>query len=469
MAEDLKLTSALQLSVLAALCFDQGHGAAIAAQVRPEYFDDIWRGFASQVLAYRRKYSKPPGENYLDDLAAQATVGRDGSLLKKRLLPSLFEEAEGLNAEYTANRVHDFVRRQLLKRALFDAGDRFAQDNEELIPDVENILRKALQVKQQPYSTGTFLNDSAGLRYIEPRDDFIPIGIPELDKMRIGLAPKELLLYIAPKGSGKTWFCVHCGTQAILQRLKVVHYSLEMDEEKVIPRYYQSLFAVATSADKFNRTELEFNELKTLIGTKKTKLVRPKLSFSQPGIKKFLREKMKSHGARLGSLLIKSYPTGSLTISQLTSHLDYLQEVEKFVPNILIIDYPKLMRLDRNNLRVDLGSTVEELRGIASTRNIALLAPHQGTRATIGAKRVRSSMAGEDISVVQTADTVLTYSRTQEEERRGLGRLSVEHARGARSGDTFVLSQSYNTGQYVLQSAIMQKAYWDRVKGEDDE
>lgn len=462
MADD-KLASSLQLSVLAALCFDQGYGAIIAAQVKPDHFDGVWRNFAQQVLSYRKRYGRPPGDNYVADLAAQATLGRDGSLLKKQLLPKLFEEADSLNAEYTANRTSDFVRRQTLKGALFEAGDRFSQDNDQLSGDVENILRKALQTKHSVLNAGTFINDPQALRFAEPRDDIIPLGIPELDRMRIGLIPKQMLLYLAPKGSGKTWFCVHCGKQAILQRLKVAHYSLEMDEEEIVPRYYQSLFGAALTPDKYNMTALVFDEIGRLSGFK-TKKVKPKLDFQQPGIRKILRAKMEKFGTRLGGLVVKSFPTGTMTVAQLTGHLDYLEEVEEFVPNVLIVDYPKLMHTDRNNIRVEIGRNVEELRGVAGKRNMALVVPHQGSRATIGAKHTRSKDAGEDISVIQTADTVLTYARTMAEEQRGLGRLTVEHARKSRGGETILLSQSYDTGQYVLNSASMQKAYWERMK-----
>jgi replicative DNA helicase len=470
MADD-KLTSSLQLSVLAALCFDQGHGAAIAAQVRAEHFDGVWRDFAARVLNYRKRYGKPPGDNYVDDLAAQATLGRDGTLLKKQLLPKLFAEAAGLNAEYAASRATQFIRKQTIKGALFEAGDRFAQDNEDLVGDVEAILRKALQTKQQAYDAGTFLNDPAGLRFTSERDDIIPIGIPELDRMRIGLVPKQLLLYLGPKGSGKTWFCVHCGKQALLQRMKVVHYSLEMDETEVIQRYYQSLFGAAQTPEKYNQTMLEFDDIGRLSGFK-TKKVKPRLDFTEPMARKTLLKKMGAFGARFGGLLVKSFPTASLTISQMTSHLDYLEDVEGFVPNLLIVDYPKLMHMNRDNLRVELGRNMEELRGVGVKRNMAVVAPHQGSRKTIGAKRTKSKDAGEDISVVQTADTVLAFSRTEAEERLGLGRLSVEHARSARGGETVLLSQSYDTGQYVLNSALMQQAYWDRMRavaGPDDD
>lgn len=470
MAEE-RFATSLQLSVLAALCFDPGHGAAIAAQVKPDHFDGVWRDFAARVLNYRKRYSKPPGENYIDDLAAQATMGKDSTLLKKRLLPSLFAEAEGLNAEYTATRVQDFVRRQVLKGALFEAGDRFAQDNEDLVGDVEGILHKALQFRQQTYDAGTFLNDAKALQFVGRQDNFVSLGIPELDSMRVGLIPKQLLLYIAGKAAGKSWFCVHCGKQALLQRQKVVHYSLEMAEEEVIPRYYQALFGVALEAERYNRTVLEFDDLGRLSGFK-TKSVKTRLDFTQPGIKKLLRNKMASFGTRFANLVVKDFPTGSMTVAQLTGHLDYLEEVEGFVPNGFIVDYPKLMQSSRDNLRVDIGRNMEELRGVAGRRNMWLVAPHQGTRSTIGAKRTKSKDAGEDISVVQTADTTLAFSRTEAEERLGLGRLSIEHARKSRGGGMILLSQSYETGQYVLSSALMSNIYWDKLKavgGADDE
>lgn len=464
MAEDQRFTASLQQSVLAALCFDGPSGTEIAAQVKPEHFDGIWRDFVTRVLLYRKRYGKPPGENYTEDLAAQASFGKDDSVLRKKLLPQLFAEAEGLNAQYAASRVQEFVRRQVIKGALFEAGARFAQNDDKMLTDVEGILHRALKYKQSSMDAGVFLNDPRALGFLNRREDVIPLGIPELDRLGIGLISKQLLLYLGPKGSGKSWFCVHCGKQGLIHRQKVVHYSLEMDDlDMVTPRYYQALFGMAKRPDRYDRTLFELDELGRFAGFN-TKSVRPKFDFTQPGIVKTLRGKIKNFGLRFSNLVVKSFPTGSLTMSQLTGHLDYLEEVEGFVPNLVIVDYPKLMHMDRRNLRIDLGRNLEELRGLAVERNFALVCPHQGTRETIGGVRTRSSDAGEDISVVQTADTVLAYSRTEAEERIGLGRLGLEHARDTKGGAMVLLSQAYTIGQYVMASAPMNSGYWDHLR-----
>ncbi len=174
-------------------------------------------------------------------------------------------------------------------------------------------------------------------------------------------------------------------------------------------------------------------------------------------------------GTRLGRLVIKAFPSGTLTVSHLEAYLDYLEQEHKFQPNVLIVDYPDLMAQDAKNYRISLGRTFVDLRGMFVDRNIAGFCPTQGNRSSLRAEKVRSDMVSEDITKVNTADIVLTYSRTEEEEQRGLGRLYVAHARNARDGATVILTQSYATGQFVLDSALMQSAYWEILKAEPED
>lgn len=270
--------------------------------------------------------------------------------------------------------------------------------------------------------------------------------------------------------SGKTWFCVNAGRQAVTQKAKVLHVSLEMDEDRVLARYYQSFFAIARRPDPVSRATFELDELERLIGIKIRKS-KPKLDFTDPTIRKVLRNKIKHWGTRFERLVIKKFSSGTLTLNQLRGYLDYLERVHKFVPNVLIIDYPMLMKMDTRDLRVSFGATVVGLRGLADERNLALIAPAQSNRLGIGAKRVDSRNAAEDISTVFTADTVLSYSQTKAEQRLGLARLSVEHARDTDTGMQLLLTQSYATGQYFVDSVYLSSGYWDSLKeivGADD-
>lgn len=459
--EDLPVS--LQESILAALIFDEKSGAAIAAQVVPNMFDEGYREIAERVLVYRRKYRKPPGRTHLDDLFGKLlTPGRAPRI--RRLVFDLAELADTINGDYVVSRTQEFVRQQRYKSALVEANSRYEQGGESLSDDIEGIFSKAIRARSQTLEAGTFLNDTTrSLKFFDRGTNGISLGIPIFDSMGLTLNPKEMMLYIAPKGSGKTWSCIHVGVQGLQQRQRVLHISLEMDEPRITGRYYQRIFAAATNPDKFDKTILDFDRLGRISGFR-TRKVSPRWDFSSPGARKELLRRMRPWGTRLGNLVVKHFASGSLTIAQLESYLDYLELEERFVPTLLIVDYPDLMAMDAKNLRISMGRTFVDLRGVASTRNLALYVPTQGTRSTIGGGRTRSKDVSEDISKVFTADIVLTYQCTEAEERLRLARLHSEHSRATRGGATVIITQSYDTGQYVLQSALMQEAYLERLR-----
>lgn len=461
-----RLTESLQESVLAVLTFNDKYGNLIASQVVPEHFDGIYSQIAAPVLAYRRRYNRAPGEAHLESLFSRARLepsDRRTHALRRTLI-NLASYVESLNAEYVANRTQEFVRAQKLKSALLAANERYAQGGDDAVAEVEGILGAALKFRETTLDAGSVLsNVDRALEFSHTREDFYQVGIPQLDAAGIGMYPKQLLLYISGKGTGKTWFAIQCGRQALLQKLKVVHISLEMDEPRVLSRYYQSFFGIARRSESFSRAFFDFDELDRLTGMRMRK-VKPKLDFANPQIRKLLRNKVKRWGARFDRLIVKSFPSGTLTMNQLKGYLDFLELTQKFVPNVLIVDYPRLMKQDVNNLRMTLGQTVVDLRGLADERNMAVVVPSQSNREGLGARRVSSRNAAEDISTVFTADTVLSYSQTEAEKKLSLARLTVEHARDEETGLQILLSQSYTTGQYIADSTNLTSMYWESLR-----
>lgn len=465
MPDDVRLPSNLQTALLGVLIYDRTYGATVADIVKPAHFDPSHRPLAEAVLRYRRDYAQPPGTAHVRDVA------RDAKQVSPRLLADLEAEAGTLNAKYIASRAADFVRRQVLKAALMEGGERYTGGEENLVEDVETILNKALRFRAKTFEVGIRLNDpKRALSFMEAKQDFYSLGIPELDRLGIGPRLGEMLLYIAPKGSGKSWFCVHCGRHMLLQGATVLHISLEMSEPLVIQRYYQNLFAIARRPDRVMRTILEKDKLNRLVDFS-SRYAPPKTTFQQPGIRKLLRTQQSDWSDRLGRLIVKAFPTGQLTYEELVNYLDYLESAENFRPTGLIVDYPDRMALGTANYRLDLNVLYERLRGLGVERNFALITPTQGNRSSLSAKSVRSDMASEGMGKVNDADNVLTYSRTKAEARLNLARLGVAHARNEEGGSVIILTQSYATGQYVLDSIRQDNVYWDKMKevGKEDD
>lgn len=462
MAKKDGIPRSMQESLLALLMFHAGAGAKVASQIEVQHFDSPYQPIAEKVIGYWNKYGRPPDKAHLDDILGWALEKGDRSAQLRRLVLNVIELNEGINPDFVVSCVQDHIHLQNMKAALLNAGERVQQGGEGTLDDIQQIMHDALQFNPQAMDEGTFLGDtSKSLRFLERKqDDYIPMGIKELDWIGFGAHVGQLLLNVAPKSSGKSWGCVHMGVQGIKHGVNVLHVSLEMSEDLVTERYFQRLFGGGVDDEEFVKSRLQFDDLNRLTGYKATRQ-RPKRIFKTVEGRKWLRSKIKSWGVRLNRLVVKDFPSGSLTINQLERYLDELASIEKFIPKLLIVDYPLLMRIDPRNFRIEAGALFVGLRGLAKQRGMALYAPHQSGRQTIRARRVRSKDTAETIVAVNTADNVLTFQRTAHEEQLGLARLSVEHARRSKSGDEIVITQAYAIGQYVMQSARMNKKFGD--------
>ena len=459
------LSQAVQESLLVLLAFDPAGWRELAGVVNADHFDGFYHEIAVRVFQYGNQYGQPPGEHLadcLDDLleGKDQTKGR----LYRDLVTTLYDVRKNLNRDYVLSRVKAFVREQTLKSGILEAADRYKQGGENTVDDVEDILARTIKTRATTFSPGTFLSDPEALRFLDHSDNqAISTGIPELDRRNLGPSPKELHLFIAPPKRGKSWWLVHLGKQAFLQQKRVLHITLEMSEELCLRRYFQSLFAGAKRVDEVTRMGLELDELGRLISLVPVK-TKPALVMSNEKVRAKLAKLQKKWGTRLGRLVVKEFPTKGLSVKGLTTYLDQLESISGFIPDLLIIDYADLLKIDTKDYRIALGRTYEELRGVAVSRNLALATASQANRVGAGASQVTELHTGEDFSKVATADVVLTYSCTKAERPLGLARLYVAASRNDEDKFTLLISQAYAMGQFCLESTWMRSNYDDLLK-----
>lgn len=464
MANDDRLTTSLQESTLTTLCFDERWGGIISGLVTAELFEDPYRDIAVRVLEFRQRFSKPPGIAHIDDIFDTWLSDPDNQKapILRQILIGMHRQSEALNGEYVASRITEFVRQQKLKTAVYQAAQELQRGQ---TGAAEQVLTSALRMEVDDIEPGTFLNDkSRALRFLtREEDESVGTGIEALDHRGLGPNRKELWLFMAPPKRGKTWSMIHLAKMAFRQGWNVAHLSLEMSEDRICQRYFQSLFAVAKRPDEFQRAALTLDPSGRLAGFS-FGTAKPELHMQDPKIRQKLGLEMDKWGVSLGRLVVKQFPSGQLTVPMLGSYLDRLEQSKGFTPGLLIVDYPDLMALNRDHVQQDLSRTIVDLRGIAVARNYAVAAPTQLNRAGITAETVTSVHVAADISKVYTADTVVSYNQTKEEKRCGLARLYVSNARNDEDQLTVVITQSYATGQFCLESALMTDHYWDQLK-----
>jgi hypothetical protein len=330
------------------------------------------------------------------------------------------------------------------------------------IGDVEEILGDLLRSREVNFDKGMRLFD------IDRMFDFLSThysefvtGIDVFDKRHIVPSRGSVFLDLAPTGFGKTWGLIHKGKHALMQRKRVLHISLEMPEEQVAQRYIQSLFSIPKHPAKTFLSTLLFDKRGRLNGFDRDVII-PKITFDDKDVRRRVLAKLKPFINRL-PIVIKRFPPRSLSMNQLRAFLDTLEATEGFIPDMIILDYIGIAKTDVKNHRIELGRLMEDFRAICIERNAAGATAAQTSRASMDARQVKAQHVGEDISLIQTADVAVTYSQTPAEKKLNLARLFVSKSRAEDDKFGAIITQSYQLGQYALESAYLDYHYYDHL------
>lgn len=455
------LSGALQENVLTLLCFDDDAAKMIRGVVKVSHFESVFfREIASVAISFLDTFGKAIKEHLSDELD-HLINGEDTKKAKvyKEVLADLYASKDTVNKEYVVSQLDRFLRQQNLKIGLLDAVRALQEGDLEV---AEASVSKALETRVQTFNPGLLLwEKSDALKFYDFLDEpSIPMGIAKLDARGLGPRRKELCMMIAPPKKGKSWWLIQCGKSSVLHRMKVLHVTLEMSENLVSQRYIQAFFSVAKSEGKVRLPYFVKDESGGFMAIEYIDTTR--VSLLDPSSRKYVGTKLASMKRRL-PLVIKEFPTGGLTIQALKSYLAMLEQMHKFVPDVIVMDYADLMQVGGENTRVEIGNIYKDLRGIAVSHNLAMITASQGNRMSSSARLITEDMVAEDWSKIATCDTVFTYNQTMEEKKRGLARMFVSNARSEHDKITVLMTQQYQLGQFCLDSVDMVDNYWESV------
>lgn len=462
-----RLTTTLQENLLTLIGFNDKHGQAVLDLVDVEYFDGDYRIIAEKCAEYHERYKKAPGAEHIRDILSDVIDDRHnqrrGTYLN--IIRQMQILAGSVNVKYVLDEAHKFVRKQQLVNAVMQSAELLSSKQEQSIEDVEDMWDKLLRAeKASSFDVGMKLTeldrmfDFLGSQYKE-----FDTGIPDLDKHDTVPYRGSAMLFLASTGMGKSWWLTHLNKRALMLRKKVLHISLEMGEEEVAARHIQSLFSVSKRNTDTKVIEISRNNLGKVSELAEASYA-PELNFESNTIREDLAIHMAAMGTRFENLIIKRFPTRSLTVDGLRRYMDMLERVHGFIPDLLSVDYLGLFSTDVKDHRISLGRNFESLRGLAVERNMALSTAHQISRAGANAKHVDVTHVAEDWSLIGTADRAIVYASTKAERRLGLARLFVAKARSDMDKYGVLITQNYGIGQFVLDSIMLDDSYWKHLE-----
>jgi len=455
-----RLSGSLQENLLTLSCYSKTAFQLVRNSVPVNLFTTSeYREIMKRVYAFIDQFRKPP-RGHLSDLVEDLLDGKKGRLYRS-IIEAAYKLKKNLHEDYILDQLDKFVRLQGLKISVIRASELINEGKPE---EAEIALNKGMKSRLSLFSPGITLEE--GVRLLDNPDTIrepLVLGIPALDAAKLGPAKKELHLLLGPKKKGKTWWLLHLAKRAMMHNWRVAYVTLEVRESLLAVRSLQTLFSMTYNDSKrVSVTRFDKDDLGRISKFHRERMRRLDI-ISPEGREEASSRLSKFHAA--DNLRIKEFPTGALTINGLEAYLDALERINRFVPDLLIVDYPDLMKIDQKDYRHSLGALTVELRGIAVSRDMAIATASQVNREGVkSTKIITSTDVAEDFSKSFTSDIVLTYNQSPAEYQLGLARLHVSDSRISKQHFSVMVSQAYEIGQFCLDSARMMDTYWNSIK-----
>ena len=399
-----------QIKIIASLFTDRAYLQQINDLLEPNMFESEANYFiVDTIKKYFETYKSPPTMEVMKVQVEEV----DNDVLKTTVVDHLkdaYKQLESEDLEFVKEKTLMFCKNQNLKRAIIKSVDML-KDND--FESIKTIIDESLKAGSDREVGHEYLEE-IDLRYEESVRNAITTGWEVIDDLADGgLGKGELGVMVAPAGIGKSWALVNIGANAVKAGLKVIHYTLELNEHYVGLRYDSVFTGIAAQELKYNIDD-----------------VKKRLSSIN------------------GNLIVKYYPTKGASVNSISAHIEKCM-VQGFKPDLVIVDYADLLRGTGKSreLRHELGNLYEDLRGIAGEHEMPIWTASQANRSALEEDVIGAEKIAESYAKIMTADFVISLSRKIEDKIAGTGRWHVIKNRFGPDGITLPSKMNASNGQ----------------------
>jgi archaellum biogenesis ATPase FlaH len=356
------------------------------------------RIFVEKIYKYRKKYEVHPTKKALSSIFSTELEEENEAVQKQVrsfLTATYIKDLE--DGEYVKECSLDFCKKQKLKTALLKSVKLIKDSSYD---EVENLIVSALKLGTDSDFGHDFKKDFESRYELKTRNP-VTTGWDVINEtIKGGLGSGELGVVIAPTGAGKSHALAHLGASALLDGKNVVHYTLEMSEERTGQRYDSRISGI------------HLGEL----FTKKEEVYEACLDIP-------------------GELIIKEYPTKSASVNTLRNHLEKLKSRDKKI-DMIIVDYADLLAPTEKfrERRNELESIYEHLRSLAQKYECPVWTASQTNRSGLNEEVITMESISEAFNKCFVADFIFSLSRTKDDKLANTGRIFIAKNRNGPDG-----------------------------------
>lgn len=343
-----------------------------------------YKNIIKKYMGHFEQYGAVPSAQ---ELMSQMDNDQDYEKLKEVLLYK-----PEVSAKFAMDKAQEWFKLAKIHSAILSIADSAEEKGADSIVPYVDEIREALSFSFDNSVGLDFCNQNTAtemFNYLHNNEKVVSTGLDSIDKIIDGgWHEKTLNLLIAPSNVGKTLCKCAFAVNAFLHNKCVLYISMEISEKEISKRFMANLF------DK------NLMDLKMISSDEMGKLYVD------------LAQKTK------GRLYIKEYPTGQANVNTIRHLLKELEIKQKFVPDIIFVDYLGIMTTNRpsygDNTNTKYKTISEELRGLAVETGLPIVSSNQTNRGGYGKAEIDLTDTADSIGQVMTADTIFMIGQTEE-------------------------------------------------------
>lgn len=361
------------------------------------------------------KYKKFPKETTLNALIDRLEKNEEIKLYKQSIVKKMFSSSiEDIDPEFIEEQTLEFIKENKVYEAISSSQKDMEEGNYGgLLGRIESAVRVnfdddlGLSIKEVDEIIERIDNIS--------NENAISTGYPNLDsELGGGFKNKEIYVFAAIPGLGKTLILGNFMINAYLAGLNVAFYTFETATERLYMRLFNNLLNSSSSEFLMNQEE-SVNKIKNITTGQEN------------------------------NIYIKQYPANYANSDMIQSNLHDLEMYKNFKPDLIIIDYILIMatndrRMDSSNSYKYYKTVTEEIRNIAMEFDVPVLSAAQLNRQNMdekgGSKEVLSaSSLSESRGILDSVDFLSAISQSNIDKKNNRIYLNIlKNRNGATAG-----------------------------------
>lgn len=435
--------------------------------VDPTLFESPLSRIVGQwVLDYFDHFNAAP-EKAVSDIyiARRAELNDADGALVQNFLKNCSASWKPTNVGYAEKMASDFFQQRSLDRLADNLKQKASSGN---VDGAQRLIAEYVKPEIVHSRSVDLLHGVSPIQHAFQNEDEEMFGLRGGLNRLVGgpLCRGELVAFLAPPKSGKTWWMIDTADTAMTRGQKVLFISCEMTEDQVVRRFWQSLSGCSRWGEQAPGSMFQKNGNKwdLIQGERTTRKVD-----LDGGSIEAIQKRYLEFG---GDIKLRCYPPRTLTLQKLKSELKVLAVFENFVPDVIVLDYADIMALPPGKeRRLQLDELWLGLRNITLDMNNLIVTASQTGRETVGGKRdADESNIAEAVSKVNHVTRMVTINRSKRDKQLGIYRMSCQTMRdGRESFDQLVVVNCLEIGRPWMDDKFMNEVNFPRENNNSEE